>query len=84
MHANILVKADYDGADDKTGDACWYNVGECVWARCFNLSERTFSNSPLSYTDGGHTALPNPQQRKVYFAEFAFVYLLKFDTTPFE
>ena len=58
MHANILVKADYAGADD---DACWYVDAECVWARCFNLSERTFSNSPLSYTDGGHTALPNPQ-----------------------
>ena len=56
----------------------------CVGPRCFNLSEQTFSNSPLSYTDGGHTALPNPQQREVYFAEFAFVYLLKFDTTPFE
>ena len=23
MHANILVKADYAGADDKIGDACW-------------------------------------------------------------
>ena len=26
MHANILVKADYAGADD---DACWYMVNVC-------------------------------------------------------